>query len=1113
MQLSENNEYLSSPSDLVTFLECKHASFLDVKQLTEPVESAEKSATAKLLQEKGSEHESFYLETLKADGKDVTEIPKNISLKERSELTLKAMKSGVDVIYQAVLSNKSWRGDADFLIKCNIPSKLGSYSYEVLDTKLARSSEPKHIMQLCVYSELLTDLQGFLPEHMYLFLGDKQRYSFKVSDFLFYYERTKKRFEDYIQNIPQSSCPEPCSHCDSCSWKKKCSLRWKEDDHLSLVANIQRSQIDKLRSCGINTVANLASTSPQTKVPDLNQDVFLRLRSQAMLQTHKATTGENKCEIIPSPPEKGFMRMPEPNEGDLFFDMEGDPLYPNGLEYLFGIYYSSDGEEVFKPFWAHDHEEEKETFITFMAFLDDHLSKHANAYIYHYNHYETTALKRLACRYAVCEEQLDNLLRQNKFIDLYLVVRESIRISETGYSIKNLETFYMEKRSDAVSTAMDSIISYNEWRQTHEDKLLQDIASYNEVDCESTYLLRNWLLTLKPKNSPWFRESPDEITDSSKRKDWEIEYEKYKQLLGVNDKNPSKEKELLSYLLEFHNREDKPKHWSRFDRQNKYEDELVEDTECLGGLIQLGIPEQEKNSLIYTYTFPPQEYKLKIGNNVDDTATMKTAGTIVDLNEDTSTIKLKRGKNNEPLPKQFSIGPSRPIDNKIIRSALYRYADEVIENTNDSHAATELLARAMPRVQGIRTGDSLITSIDLKSGILDVITNLDDSYLFIQGAPGTGKTYTCSHIIVDLIKQGKKIGITSNSHKAIHNLLKRVEDVAKKKGILVRGIKKYSTSNKDSFYKGTVIESVAETNNFPVDTTLFAGTVWLFSDQYFVNNQLDYLFIDEAGQVGLANVIAMAASTKNIILIGDQMQLGQPIQGIHPGEAGLSVLEFLLGERSTVQKERGIFLNETYRLRPNICSFISEAFYDGRLTPNENTSKRSLDLKHMDLPNEGISLIEVNHEGCSQKSMEEGRIIKETYQKLLRQTFHDKDGETRGITEDDILVVTPFNVQVNYLQSLLPEHAKIGTVDKFQGQEAPIVLISMVTSSAEDLPRNIEFLYSKNRLNVAISRAQCLAVIIANPKLFEIPCKTVEQMKLVNTFCRLDKYAVKKIYK
>jgi len=287
---------------------------------------------------------------------------------------------------------------------------------------------------------------------------------------------------------------------------------------------------------------------------------------------------------------------------------------------------------------------------------------------------------------------------------------------------------------------------------------------------------------------------------------------------------------------------------------------------------------------------------------------------------------------------------------------------------------------------------------------------------------------------------------------------------------------------------------------------LFAGTAWTFASPHF-DGQLDYLFIDEAGQVATANVVAMATATKNLILVGDQMQLGQPIQGTHPGEAGLSVLEFLLGDHSTIPAERGIFLGQTRRMRPSICQFISDAFYDGRLTAHESTAERGLNLQGVDLPNEGIVMIPAAHEGCSQKSVEEGEIIKAKYNDLLGQEFTDRDGTSRLITEDDILVVTPYNVQVNYLRSILPDNAKVGTVDKFQGQEAPIVLISMVTSSAEDLPRNIEFLYSKNRLNVAVSRAQCLAVVVANPKLLEIPCGTVEQMKLVNTFCWLDEYA------
>ncbi len=1004
--------------------------------------------------------------------------------------------------------------------------RLGRYfSYEVLDTKLARTAAPKHIMQLCVYSELLAALQGLRPATMHLFLGDHKKHGFRVADFFYYYRRAKGRFESYLQNLPTNSYPEPCGHCNACQWRDGCTARWEKDDHLSLVANIQRAQMDKLRNTGIRTVADLAATSPHKKIPDLNRDVFQRLRAQAVLQHHKATTGEDQCEIIPCPPDafpsntfpsnKGFARLPVPDDGDLFFDMEGDPLYPNGLEYLFGVYYSKHGEKRFKPFWAHDHEQEKATFQRFMGFLADHLAAHPHAHIYHYNHYETTALKRLACRYAVCEERLDNLLRNQKFIDLYLVVRESIRTSEPGYSIKNLETFYMDERDNTVATAADSIIFYNEWRETGADELLQAIAGYNEVDCVSTHLLRDWLLTLKPQDTAWFKGVPEDAEDEQlQRKDWEIEYEHYQTRLGVTGEDPPPNDErpshllshLLAHLLEFHNREAKPQWWSGFERQNKFEDELIDDTECLGGLQQIGAPEPDKRSLIYTYRFPSQEYKLKVGAQAVDVAAMKTAGTLVEIDEDTRIVRIRRGTNKDPLPASLSIGPPGPIDSKIIRAALYRYADQVLQSPDTARAATELLARRVPRIHDKPPGEAIITSDDLQTDALAAIAALENSYLFIQGPPGAGKTYTSSHIIVDLIKRGKKIGVTSNSHKAIHNLLEKVENVAAEKGVHFDGIKKASGGNAETFFNGRFITPETKTDNINLGADLFAGTAWTFANPHF-DGRLDYLFIDEAGQVATANVVAMSTAAKNIILVGDQMQLGQPIQGTHPGEAGLSVLEFLLGDHSTIPAERGIFLGRTYRMRPGICQFISDAFYDGRLTAHESTAARNLNLQGIDLPNEGIAMIPARHEGCSQKSVEEGRIIKAKYQTLLGQAFTDRDGGTRPITENDILVVTPYNVQVNYLRSILPENAKVGTVDKFQGQEAPIVLISMVTSSAADLPRNIEFLYSKNRLNVAVSRAQCLAVVVANPNLLEIPCGTVEQMKLVNTFCWLNEYA------
>ncbi len=1107
MQQYGNGQKLYSPTDLVNFLGCRHASFLDVKALSEDMDKAQDSAIGQLLQKKGLEHEAAYLQQLKAENKTVVEIPRSSNLQQRNRRTLKAMQSGSDVIYQAVLFEPPWLSYADFLIKCDTESNLGEFSYEVLDTKLARTPEPKHIMQLCVYSELLANLQCLRPANMYLYLGDHEKYIFRVADFFYYYTRAKGRFESYMQNLPSESYPEPCSHCNFCPWSENCEAQWDKDDHLSLVANIRRSQMDKLRNAGIRTVADLAATTLKTKIPALNRDVLLRLRSQAVLQHHKATTNKDKCEILPFPPGKGFTRMPVPNDGDLFFDMEGDPFYPNGLEYLFGVHYLKDGEKLFKTFWAHDHKEEKESFKRFMSFLADHLAEYPHAYIYHYNHYETTALKRLACRYAVCEEQLDNLLRNRKFIDLYQVVRESMRTSEPGYSLKNLETFYMHERADAVTTATDSIVVYNEWRITDDDELLQEISDYNEMDCVSTRLLRNWLLTLKPPNAPCFNDLPQYAEgEVLQRKDWEIEYEKYQSRLGVTGENPPPTNERLSHLLEFHNREAKTQWWSIFERQNKLEDELIDDIECLGGLRQIDFPVPEKRSLIYSYRFPSQDYKLKIGTQAYYIALLENAGTIVDIDEDNRIVSIKRGKRKDPLPENLSIGPSGPIDTEIIRSAIYRYSDHVLEKPNINRPATELLARNVPRIQGKQPGEAVITSDDLESDALQAIAALENSYLFIQGPPGAGKTYISSCIIVDLIKRKKKIGITSNSHKAIHNLLKKVENIAAEKGVRFHGIKKASDSNDESRFNGKFIRSVTKTGNMSLDANLFAGTAWAFADPHF-DGKLDYLVIDEAGQVATANVVAMATAAKNIILVGDQMQLGQPIQGIHPGEAGLSVLEFLLGDHSTIPAKRGIFLGQTRRMRPSICRFISDAFYDGRLIAHESTAEQSLNLQDVDLPNEGIVMIRAEHKECSQKSIEEGEIIKTKYHALLGQKFSDKDGNTRPITENDILVVAPYNLQVNHLRSILPENAKVGTIDKFQGQEAPIVLISMVTSSAEDLPRNIEFLYSKNRLNVAISRAQCLAVVVANPKLLEISCHTVEQMKLVNTFCWLDEYA------
>ena len=288
-----------------------------------------------------------------------------------------------------------------------------------------------------------------------------------------------------------------------------------------------------------------------------------------------------------------------------------------------------------------------------------------------------------------------------------------------------------------------------------------------------------------------------------------------------------------------------------------------------------------------------------------------------------------------------------------------------------------------------------------------------------------------------------------------------------------------------------------------------AGTAWLFARPDY-DQQLDCLFVDEAGQMPLANIVAIGTSARNLVLIGDSMQLAQPSQGVHPGESGQSVLEFLMQEHSTVPDDRGVFLGTSRRMHSDVCRFISEAFYESRLRAETDNDRQHLVLSasaSKQLKPTGICFFEVEHEGCSQRSEVEANEIKAIFTNLLGQSWVNRDGVMAVLSEQDILVVSPYNMQVNLLREILPAGVRVGTVDKFQGQQAPVVIVSFATSTHEDAPRGLDFLFSRNRLNVAISRAQCLAVIVANPRLLDASCRTVEQVKMVNALCWAKSYA------
>ncbi|WP_397454037.1 TM0106 family RecB-like putative nuclease [Pseudomonas sp. NA-150] len=1063
------------------------------------------------------------LDRLKSQYANVVDIAEgNPGFARRVELTIQAMKAGADIIFQASLQEGAFIGHADFLRKVSRPSVLGDHSYEVIDTKLAKVAKAKFLVQVALYSRMLISIQGIQPQCMYVVLGDAARteQAFRVADHADYLEHVLQRFDVFVNNSKQpATYPEPCGHCGFCAWRDRCGEQRLQDDHLSQVAGISRSQTKKLQSAGVFTLRQLADSTDALRIPKLHPESLGKLRHQARLQFQGRSSDEPLFELLPvSGERRGFHRMPKAVEGDLFFDMEGNPLEEGGLEYLFGLYIDEGGKQTFKPFWAHSRDEEKIAFEQFIDWVIAHLKRYPDANVYHYASYEETAIKRLMSQHGTREAQVDWLLRNGKLIDLYKVVREAIRVSEPGYSIKNIEHFYMEQRVGDVTNAGASIVFYERWKETHEWALLEQIERYNEDDVLSTYLLRNWLLKIRPSETGTFLK-PEPISEKAvtEQTELEVRLENYRaRLLGGLPSDESvmsgeNQVTLLTFqLLDFHRRAEKPVWWQLFSRQDMTTEELLEDIESLAGLRRTKTPpERERQSFLYEYSFEPQETKMRTDSQGVITESLSNVK-LFHLDNEKRLATFKATENKAP-PQYFDMIPGRPIPSALLSKALFRYADSVLAGEQRFQAVTDFLHRRAPRVKDIEPGASLLdSSLPAIDAIKQVVSNLESSVLFIQGPPGAGKTYTGSHVIVDLLKAGKRIGVTSNSHHAINNLLSAVESRAQEEGFTFAGLKK-SSEGEGTEFTGRCIRSIEGKTEF-LDTwgpgiALVAGTAWLFADPAFTE-QLDYLFIDEAGQVSVANLVTMGMAARNIVLMGDQMQLSQPIQGVHPGRSGDSILDYLLDGTPTIAADRGVFLAQSWRMHPDVCSFISQAVYEGQLSSAPGTERQVLllDGERPEIPNTGLMFCPVEHDGNSQSSDEEAAKVKELYEYFLRQRCVDNKGAEHSIGIENILVVAPYNVQVQLLKQVLPSGARVGTVDKFQGQEAEIVIVSMATSNEDYLPRDIGFLYSKNRLNVAVSRAKSMACIVASPGLTAIRCRTPQDMSLVNGLCMAVRY-------
>jgi len=1077
---------LFSATDLMRFMGCAHATTLDLMRLRgEGPEPGEDSEDAALLQKQGDAHEAAHLEKLKYAGKAVLEIPRG-DLFADAQATQAALVQGAEVVFQGAFLSGTWGGWSDFLLRVDKPSALGPFSYEVADTKLKRRPHPKHVLQLVLYSDLLTEVQGVAPEFAHVELGTGERATLRLADYAHYARAARARLEAFVA-APKPTRPIPCADCGLCRWADHCESVWHAEDSLFNVANISRGQVKKLEAAGITTMAALAERD--RPVRGMAEGTRVRLVTQAQLQ-HARKTGAPSFELRAPEPGKGFDLLPAPQPGDLFYDIEGDPHYEGGLEYLHGVW--CDGQ--FRAFWAHDHAAEAKALEELLAFFRARLEAFPNARIYHYAAYEITALRRLTTKYGIGEAFLDRLLRERRFVDLFAVVRGGLIGSERNYSIKSMEAFYGRVREGEVKTAGGSVVAYERWRETGEQQILDEIEDYNRIDCISTEELRDWLVGIRPAG-PWPTLAPDA---GPKEAEEDADAQALRTALAASDL-PEDRQALLFNLGLFHKREAKPAQWAVFDSASKDEDDLLDNLDALAGLEAIGPIEPIKRSFARSYRFPLQETKLRPGKGatvpVFDGPPISVSITDMDRRARHVTVKAGPGKDHL-LGDRVNLHPDWPLDPKPIPGAL---RDVIADQCGPRawRAVDDLLSRAAPR---LKTGP-LKPVADPVSGTIAAVGAMDETVLPIQGPPGTGKTYVTARAILSLVRKGARVGVTSNSHEAIRNVLMGCLSALEEEDLPITLDLVHKTSGDDDGYPDDCpVRRTTSNDDAAGGQHVVGATAWFFSRDENVQ-AFDWLFVDEAGQVGLANMVAMGRAARNIVLVGDPRQLPQVIQGAHPEPANLSCLDWMLGDHATVPPDRGIFLPVSRRMHPDVCRFISDQVYEGRLNSHPDTARQAVSGTRF--PEAGAFWVPVPHESNAQIAAEEVEAIRAAVADLLRGTWTDKDGTTRPMRASDIIVVAPYNAQVNALRDALPDAIRVGTVDKFQGQEAPVCLVSMTASSAEETSRGMEFLFSLNRINVAVSRAKGLALVFGAPRLREAKCETVEQMRLVNTLCAL----------
>lgn len=1245
MYTLDDGALVLSASDLTNHLACPHLTQvkLAVARGERRIGRRSESPHAELLRGRGEAHEREQLGVLAEAAGGFVDLgreserdpatgrriwpPRRAWLEAGHASTVQAMREGAPLIFQAPLFDGRWQGIADFLRRIDLAdardereaeliaaSELGDYAYEVLDSKLAKQVRPYVVHQLSLYSALIGRIQGVELPRAHVVGGDGEQHEVELGRYAALHRRVVRRFEQVVARPTEpTSFPEPCDHCSICDLEAQCDEQLRGVDHLSFVARANRSQRALLEAAGVSTLEALATTAPSATIDGLDAARLERLRTQAALQLRTRTTQERTRHHLVPERAAGYALLPEPDPADLFFDFEGDPYVgPEGLEYLWGWSSVEGGVPLpglpptttYDSLWAHDEPQERDALERFVGLLVERRAAHPGMHVYHYSAVERSTLLKLAMRFGTCEAELDQLVRDGVFVDLYAVVGRALLVGEESYSLKRLERhhgFVREERT--VRDGGGSVVAYEQWLEERRPEQLTAIRDYNEEDCRSTASLRDWLWgELRPEAAAehgvddWAALRHPEPTEERGEPPYVAPLEERRAKLHAglpeepgDDDADQAERRLLGELLLFHRREEKPQWWEQFRLAALSPEELVEEREALGCLSPVpGAEPEDATSLSFDYrmAFPPQEFKVPKPKDLGQLAdaaqvTMpkdeRAKVTVQSVDLEAGELVLRRQKKfaDRPLPRALINVGLPPAE--VLRDALAEVADALLDGPADRFpAARALLRREPPRLRsggrvdvgvgvgggvGVGVGGGVDAGDRVEAAALGESTEalcaatlaLDHSVLPVQGPPGTGKTYNAARMIVAALNAGLRVGITAQSHAAVRNVLAAVEAHAAESG--ARPFRGFYKGDPDEYASRTGWVHV-EDDNKPAEPAgkdappeaqladpdlpqLLAGTAWLFA-RPTRRRTLDLLFVDEAGQFSLANACAVATAADSLVLLGDPQQLPQVNQGSHPPGADASVLQHMLAGAPTIPPERGVLLTTTWRMHPAITGWVSDTSYEGRLEATADCAARRVQVAGEPAsvespaspstaarafvalaPGAGLSLLEVPHEGRSQSSPEEADAIAQACRLLLdggtvteparntpaelRAAFPpDPEGlVTRPLRPADLMVVAPYNLAVQAIGRAVPEGVRVGTVDKFQGQEAPVVFYALTCSSADDVPRGLDFLFDPNRLNVAISRAQALAILVHSPRLLDADCKTLPAMARASGVCGL----------